>query len=641
MATKAKSKATQPKKSLEIKAWWIHTLYIVALLFVIVKVYKQVYDEKLYLGGDNAVYYITAKSLMKGEGYTSIHLPSKEPANHYPPGYPVISAGIMKIFGDDIEVMNKANGYFLFGSIVLLYFILINLTGNKHLSFVIALLSALNFHLLNFSTIAMSEIPFLFTSLATVFFLMRVNKEELSLKDYNLWLMIFFMMVSYYIRTAGLSLVGGVILYFLFERKWKLAGIVAGAFILLAVPWYVRSKSLGGGGYERQLMMINPYRPELGKMQAKDWVNRIQKNVKRYVSMEIPSAVLCYKIENYNKAKPEDRKWGAGIFLSLLGILGLFALKKYRWLVIAYLAGTAFIVALWPDAWYGTRFILPAIPFIYLLLILPVYEGLNWVTQKVKLGENLRLVILPFVFLAFIIVEKKGIIYLQTFAKGMMNPSYTNYFELAKFAKSSLPKDAVVVCRKPELFYLYADRTVTNFINSDNSDSLINNMKEVGATHLVIEQLGFGQTGRYLYPAVQKNPEKFKLVKQMKNPDTYLFEINHDRGYVGSIVNGKRNGKGRSSYADGTIYDGNWVEDKREGFGVFTWPNGMKFEGEFKNNVRYGKGIINMSDGSVLHATWVNDTIKGYGKLFSKECNLIQEGEMKNNNFVNKQGGKK
>jgi hypothetical protein len=53
-------------------------------------------------------------------------------------------------------------------------------------------------------------------------------------------------------------------------------------------------------------------------------------------------------------------------------------------------------------------------------------------------------------------VEKKGIAYLETFAKGMMNPSYTNYFELAKFAKSSLPKDAVVVCRKPELFYLYA-----------------------------------------------------------------------------------------------------------------------------------------------------------------------------------------
>ena len=81
----SKSKTTQPKKSFELKAWWIHTLYIIALLFVIVKVYKQVYDEKLYLGGDNAVYYITAKSLMKGEGYTNIHLPSKEPANRMSP----------------------------------------------------------------------------------------------------------------------------------------------------------------------------------------------------------------------------------------------------------------------------------------------------------------------------------------------------------------------------------------------------------------------------------------------------------------------------------------------------------------------------------------------------------------------------
>lgn len=642
MATKSKSKSNQPKKTFEVKAWWIHTLYIIALLFIIVKVYKQVYDEKLYLGGDNAVYYINAKALMRGQGYTNIHLPEQQPANHYPPGYAFISAGIMKVFGDDIEVMNKANGYFLFGSIVFLYFILINLTGNKHLSFVIALLSALNLHLLNFSTIAMSEIPFLFTSLATVFFLMRVNKDEFSFKDYNLWLMLFFMVVSYYIRTAGLSLVGGVILYFLFARNWKMATVCVVVFIMLAMPWYLRSKALGGGGYEHQLTMINPYRPELGKMATvKDWYNRVEKNVKRYVSMEIPSAVMCYKIENYNKAKPEDRKWGLGIFLSLLGILGLFALKNYRWLVIAYLAGTAFIVALWPDAWYGTRFILPAIPFIYLLLILPVYEGLNWLAEKIKLPENLRVVILPFVFLAFLTVEKKGITYLETFAKGLMNPAYTNYFELAKFAKQNLPKEAVVVCRKPELFFLYADRKCTNFLNSNNTDSLINNMKEVGATHLVIEQLGYGSTGRYLYPAVQKNPEKFKLVKQVKNPDTYLFEINHDRGYTGDMVDGKRNGKGSSRYADGTTYEGDWVDDKREGFGVFTWPNGMKFEGEFKNNVRNGKGIIYMKDGNVLHAIWVNDTINGPGKMFDKEGKLLQQGMMKNNLFVNPNEGKK
>ncbi len=640
MAVKTKSK-TKEVKSSPVNSWWIHAVYIVALLVVIVQVYNKVYDKKLYLGGDNAVYYINAKAFMEGKGYTNIHQPSQEPANHYPPGYSFISAGVMTVFGDDIEVMNKANGFFLFGSMVLLYFILISLTGNKHLSFVITLLSALNLHLLNFSTIAMSEIPFLFTSLATVLFLMRINKDEFSFKDYNFWLMLFFMMASYYIRTAGISLVGGVILYFLFERKWKLAGISAAVFILLALPWYLRSKSLGGGSYEHQLSMVNPYRPELGKMEGKNWITRVEKNVKRYVSMEIPSAVMCYKIENYNKSKPEDHKWAFGIFLSLLGILGLFTLKKYRWLVIAYLVGTAFIVALWPDAWYGTRFILPAIPFIYLLLILPVYEGLNWLGNKIKLSENFRIVFLPFIFLAFIYVEKGGIKYLQAYAKGMMNPAYTNYFELAKFAKKNLPKDAVVVCRKPELFFLYADRRVTNFLNSNNADSLINNMKEVGATHLVIEQLGFGSTGRYLYPAVQKNPEKFKLVKQMKNPDTYLFEINHDRGYVGGMANGKRNGKGSSNYADGTTYEGDWVNDARSGYGVFTWPNGMKFEGEFKNNVRNGAGIIHMADGSVLHATWVNDTINGPGKLYNKEGKLTQEGLMKNNNFVKQNAGKK
>jgi len=40
-------------------------------------------------------------------------------------------------------------------------------------------------------------------------------------------------------------------------------------------------------------------------------------------------------------------------------------------------------------------------------------------------------------------------------------------------------------------------------------------------------------------------------------------------------------GHGIYEYADGSKYIGEWVEDKKEGKGVETWPNGDRFEGIF------------------------------------------------------------
>ena len=37
-------------------------------------------------------------------------------------------------------------------------------------------------------------------------------------------------------------------------------------------------------------------------------------------------------------------------------------------------------------------------------------------------------------------------------------------------------------------------------------------------------------------------------------------------------------------------YDGNWIEDFQEGYGVEKWPDGSKYEGSYKNGMKDGKG---------------------------------------------------
>jgi hypothetical protein len=68
--------------------------------------------------------------------------------------------------------------------------------------------------------------------------------------------------------------------------------------------------------------------------------------------------------------------------------------------------------------------------------------------------------------------------------------------------------------------------------------------------------------------------------------------------YVGEEKHGKKNGKGKMTYANGTIYDGLWKNDKRHGKGIYTSSVGYryggslsKFIGEWKDGKKHGKGI--------------------------------------------------
>jgi hypothetical protein len=43
------------------------------------------------------------------------------------------------------------------------------------------------------------------------------------------------------------------------------------------------------------------------------------------------------------------------------------------------------------------------------------------------------------------------------------------------------------------------------------------------------------------------------------------------------------NGKGHTVWPDGKSYDGSYLDDKKDGFGIFIWENGKKYEGEWQN----------------------------------------------------------
>jgi len=45
-------------------------------------------------------------------------------------------------------------------------------------------------------------------------------------------------------------------------------------------------------------------------------------------------------------------------------------------------------------------------------------------------------------------------------------------------------------------------------------------------------------------------------------------------------------------HADGDIYEGEWLDDKAHGFGVYTHTDGAKYEGYWNEDKQDGKGIL-------------------------------------------------
>jgi hypothetical protein len=90
---------------------------------------------------------------------------------------------------------------------------------------------------------------------------------------------------------------------------------------------------------------------------------------------------------------------------------------------------------------------------------------------------------------------------------------------------------------------------------------------------------------------------------------TYSFR--DGKKYTGQFRNNKRNGEGTFTWPDGARYVGGYKDDIRNGRGTFTYPNGTKFVGEYRDDLRNGPGTEYGADGRVLRSgIWENDELK-------------------------------
>ncbi|WP_375241902.1 phospholipid carrier-dependent glycosyltransferase [Lacinutrix sp.] len=601
-------------KSITHKKYIIKVIYILILTLGFIKIYSSIFDQKISLIGDNASYYILGHSIANGYGYTNIQHLEREAHYHYPPGYPLLIAGITTLFSNEIIPIKIFNGILLFGAILLLFFIIKLISKNIHIAFAVCFISMLNYHLLEYSTIMMSEIPFQFFSFLSLWLFLKINFSLSISKNWKFWVLLICLSFSFYIRSIALALLVSFTFFLLIKKHWKYLFNLNAGFLLLYLPWMLRNRSVSGNTYISQLLLKNPYQPELGSIGITDLVDRVLLNFERHITKEIPSGLLQVKDIMYEESSTIKTEWLIGLLILTIIVFGIYKLPNFRILILSYVVAFLSILMLWPSVWYGTRFLVPIIPLLIFLFVFGIIQFLIWLNSKLfsKSSQDFVTITVTLIigFWSFVYGDE-SITKLKEQAQGVYTNNYQNYFALADWVKKNTEDNAVTSVRKEGLFYLFSKKPVTNYKKTLNREEQIEYLKSKNVNYVVIEQLGFSSTNNYLLPTINRYPNKFKIIKELKNPNTYLMQFLPSLGY-----------------------SGDWKNEKRNGLGTYVWEDGQKYTGHWKNDVRHGKGAVYFKNREIISGVWINGKLEGEVIKKTKDGKILEKSIYKNNEKV-------
>src|SRR5205814_1838097 len=119
---------------------------------------------------------------------------------------------------------------------------------------------------LTYARIEMSEVPFTFFVFLSLLMFIKTFQAGNTLRQPYIWILTASVIITFYIRSLGISLIGASVLILLLNKRWVQAAVLVGSLAVAYAPWAIRTANLGGNSYAKQVKMVNPYKPELGTL---------------------------------------------------------------------------------------------------------------------------------------------------------------------------------------------------------------------------------------------------------------------------------------------------------------------------------------------------------------------------------------
>jgi len=499
-------------------------------------------------------------SLYIEAGYKYVH----EFPNYYytanAPLYPMFLAVLTSIFGINLILFKVFSILFYALGAVFFYKALDKRVPELIKLFVFGFL-CFNYMILYFASQTFSESFYMLIQAIFFFYFSKYNFSETPIstdlkKDWKKWLMLgFLMMVLTLAKNILVFGIAAIILFYLFRKEYKKAGIALVSFGLFKVLYELIKNMVWGASaiqYQSQMTLLlnkDPYDATKGQEELSGFFGRFFDNCGLYLGKRF------YQILGFMK-EDNDKVFGVLALLVIgLVVYGLYTAIKKREAFISFFIlfagaicfGTFFVLQ---ARWDQPRFIMVHMP----ALLLGIFYGLYILFQKSAQWAFLVLGLLVSISL-FISSSSRALENVPVVTRNLKGdvyygytPDWQNYLKMSRWCADSLPASSLVACRKAPMSFVYGRGRhffpIYSVIGKDpvtmqsNPDSALAIFKREKVTHMLIASLRMNprqNTGDVINtlhniaaPIMQKYPEKLRLVKEIGTSEpAYLYEIKY------------------------------------------------------------------------------------------------------------------
>lgn len=466
-------------------------------------------------GGDFSQYIVQAKGIAEGDIANVVNRSnyrydmSSRPVGPrlYPWGFPVLLSPVYYLFGLNIFAMKVYVSLFFFLSLVVIFLLFKDRLTNVQTLLLVSIFAS-NPYFYIFKDNVLSDIPFFFFSLFTIFLIQQIvlNKRIFVNRYVSYSLLGFFIFFSYYIRSQGVILAPTLLIcqyivntnslgknFMLYLRLNKSEFIPYIVFLIFVV---ISGIILPVGSWS--------YLEEFSDMS----IGTIISNIYYYIIL--PS-------DFFGGFAISKVAFGITIPFAVLGMIKNIK-KDYLYLIFAFF--TIILYIFWPGR-QGLRFLFPILPFyIYFLFVgLSKISIIEVIPAKYNpLNFNLIHIFCIAIILGSCVGCCYASYYYSVFDKScVMEGPYTNEsIEMFNYISKSTSNDDVIIFFKPRVMTLYTDRR--SILVSEFDQIIGSNAKYI---------VCYNKDEYYNMGSVIQNHEKhFNLLFQ--NDDFKVYEIIKD-----------------------------------------------------------------------------------------------------------------
>ena len=526
---------------------------------------------------DASEYYVLGTALAEGKGYRLLNEPGEIKTVHYPPLVPLIVALHQWLMGtsDFFEVGWRLRiVYFVLSGIYLLavYALARQLLAPIHALFVGAI-TGLSFYSFFYpSETLYTELPF---ALISILFLLCQRRSDQPVYAVASGILV---VAAYLLRTAAITLLAAWVAESLIRRRFLEAAVRG---VVVAIPvlawqahiWQVTSSQeykrpayayqrapyyYSNVTYGENSMLVDPFRPEAGRIRAGDLFARAMRNL---TAIPLALGESCWIGKPFgmdlwgklhrklNISRVAD--WQPGISCSLsialisvgvLAVIGAMLIATGReWFLSLYFALTVGLVALTPFQSNFWRYLAPVTPLALIFIATALLMIVRWFARRWALGRTAGLFLTTAPLAGMLLVQA---VIATCFLRNLRPVSYYDSagrerslrlltyerhwhsLDLAfEWIRRNTEANAVVATSVPHLAYLRTGHKAVLPPLEPDPEHANHLLDQVPVSYLVLDDLGRPPiSDHYAAPVVAHRPENWRPVYTETDGGTRVYE---------------------------------------------------------------------------------------------------------------------